>query len=40
MTSTPPLKVAVAGHSNTGKTSFMRTVMRDVGSNTLGLVPA
>ena len=28
---TPPvLKVAVVGHTNTGKTSLMRTLMRDV----------
>lgn len=26
----PPLKVAVVGHTNTGKTSLMRTLMRDV----------
>jgi len=28
--SRPPLKVAVVGHTNTGKTSLMRTLMRDV----------
>jgi GTPase SAR1 family protein len=27
---TPPLKLAVVGHTNTGKTSLMRTLMRDV----------
>ncbi|MDY7109500.1 MAG: GTPase/DUF3482 domain-containing protein [Planctomycetota bacterium] len=26
----PPLKLAVVGHTNTGKTSLMRTLMRDV----------
>jgi hypothetical protein len=35
-----PLKVAVVGHTNTGKTSLMRTLMRDVGFGEVSDRPA
>jgi small GTP-binding protein len=38
--SLPVLRVAVAGHTNTGKTSLMRTLIRDAGFGTVSDRPA
>ena len=36
----PPLKLAVVGHTNVGKTSLLRTLTRDVGSGEVSHRPA
>ncbi len=36
----PPLRVAVVGHTNTGKTSLMRTLMRDIGFGEISSRPS
>jgi len=38
--SLPPLRIAVVGHTNTGKTSLMRTLMRDIGFGEISSRPS